>query len=167
MLDILKRLEEQVALLGAELRAAQVELADLESQCDGGQGCVSTLTAECNAPAAGEVTRIGNLQASEIAFDALPPDVPTARCRANRMDADLITLHTAFGDCLGASNLCPSTILSAVHSLLGPFMSILYQAYREIMMSLRGDKDSNVDSTMGVVHGKLLGASMVLSLQCV
>lgn len=79
LLDIGKGFGEQVAVLGAELRAVQAESADLASQCSGACGGVNTLTAEREAGIAREVTVIGNQQAAEVAREALSRDANTAR----------------------------------------------------------------------------------------
>lgn len=72
------------------------------------------------------------------------------------MEANLISLHTAVDDCLGASKLWRYTIPAAVYSRLGTFMYTLYGACRKNLMSLGGHNYCNVDSTMPAVHGHLL-----------
>lgn len=79
LIDILKSLEGQVVVFCAEPLVAQVELADLTSQCDGACGRVNTLTAARDAAAAREVMEIGNRLATEGARDSLSRDVTTAR----------------------------------------------------------------------------------------
>lgn len=74
LLDMRKSIEGQVAVLGAELRAAQAPLADLTSQRDGAHGRVNTLTAKHDVAAVREVTMTRSLRTTEVARDALSRD---------------------------------------------------------------------------------------------
>lgn len=90
LLDTHKRLVEPVAVFDAELRAAQLKLANLTLPCDGAHGHVKKLTAERDAAAARDVTAIDNLRTARIARDVLSRDITSARLRVNRMEAVLI-----------------------------------------------------------------------------
>lgn len=142
--------------MGVEICVAQAELADFRSQCSHERASVNMFTAEYDAPAAREVTAIRNWRAVQVAQGAFSRDGTNARCRAYRIEAALIKLHTEDYDFVAANNLCRSSILSLVDSRHGPFMSTLYEACGESMLCLRGENDHSVYSAMAVVHGQFL-----------
>lgn len=119
---------------------------------------MDTVTAERDASAAREVTVVENQWAAQVARDTLSSVFSTARPPAYQFEAPLINLRTAVDDCLGAPNLCRSTNWSAVDSKLGPFITTLYENFREEKVALRGNNDGSVESAMAAVHGQPLRA---------
>lgn len=89
-----KRVGRQVAVIGAELCDARVELADLASQCNATGKSVNTLMVEGDAVAACEVLAIGKLRAAEVGPHAHSSDVTKAKRRPIQKERALASLHT-------------------------------------------------------------------------
>lgn len=128
LLDVRKSPEGQAEVLGAKLCGAQTELANITLQFDAGRGHVNTIAAERDGAAVCHATVKRDLRAVEVTCDAPSRSFTTVRRPVSRMEAALINLHTEVDDCLGVSSFCCSTILSAIDSRLGIFMSTLYEA---------------------------------------
>lgn len=124
-------------------------------QCNDGRGRMNKLTAEGNTAGAREATGIENPRAADVAREAISRDICTAKRRASPMKEALISFCTEVDDSLCALSLCCATIWSAVESTLGSFACTMYEAFREILMSLCGHNDRNVDCGMDAVHRHL------------
>lgn len=110
-----------MAGIGAALRGAQAELANLLSHCNGVRGPLNTLLGAPSGAAACEVKEIGIPRAVEVARDDLSCGATMARGQANLQRVDLITLCTEADAWLGTLSLGCSSIQCAGNSPLRTF----------------------------------------------